>query len=126
MHHLNALGNNAYQWFELSSISPESIGSGLEKPGHILIDLLIISLKRQKFLMRKYFCFFLTRNNDGSISFVSKKSKCAGIMGYSGLLFNDENFNFSIKSNPIRLYHGKNDDVITFEQTINASQKLNP
>ena len=35
------------------------------------------------------------------------------------------NFNLSIKSKPpIRLYHGKNDDVIPFEQTINAYKKL--
>ena len=46
-------------------------------------------------------------------------------MGYSGLLFCDKDFDLSIKSKPpIRLYHGKNDDVIIFEQTVNASEKL--
>ena len=29
-------GNNSYQWFELSSISPESIGGGLKKAGPFL------------------------------------------------------------------------------------------
>ena len=54
-----------------------------------------------------------------------RSSKCAGIMGYSGLLFYDDNFELSIKSTPpVRLYHGKNDEIINFEQTVDASKKL--
>jgi len=54
-----------------------------------------------------------------------RESKCAGIMGYSGLLFCDEDFDVNIRCKPpIRLYHGKSDDIINFEQTINASKKL--
>ena len=54
-----------------------------------------------------------------------RNTSCAGIMGYSGLLFCDEDFDLTVKSKPpIRLYHGKSDDVINCEQTINASKKL--
>ena len=46
-------------------------------------------------------------------------------MGYSGLLFYDESFNKDVKSKfPVRLYHGKNDDIINFEQTVKASKVL--
>ena len=33
-------GENAYQWFDLTSISPETIGEGLKKAGPHLINLI--------------------------------------------------------------------------------------
>ena len=119
-------GNNAYQWFELSSISPESIGSGLEKAGPYLNGFIDHISKETKVPYKKIFFFSFSQGTMMALYHLCQRnSECAGIMGYSGLLFSDDNFNLSIKSKPpIRLYHGKNDDVIPFEQTISAYKKL--
>ena len=119
-------GNNAYQWFELTSISPESIGSGLEKAGPYLNRFIDHISKEKKVPHEKIFFVSFSQGTMMALYHLCKRSsKCAGIMGYSGLLFSDDNFNLRIKSKPpIRLYHGKNDDVIPFEQTINAYKKL--
>tara|TARA_X000000950_G_C13689110_1_gene567236 strand:- start:191 stop:844 length:654 start_codon:yes stop_codon:yes gene_type:complete len=119
-------GNNAYQWFELSSISPESIGSGLEKAGPYLNRFVDHISKETKVPHEKIFFVSFSQGTMMALYHLCKRnSECAGIMGYSGLLLCDENFDVSINSKPpIRLYHGKNDDVITFEQTISASSKL--
>ncbi len=119
-------GNNAYQWFELSSISPKNIGSGLDKAGPYLNGFIDHISKETKVPNSKIFFVSFSQGTMMALYHLCQRSsECAGIMGYSGLLFDDENFNLSIKSKPpIRLYHGKNDDIITFEQTINASKKL--
>ncbi len=119
-------GNDSYQWFELTSISPESIGSGLNKAGpylHNFIDH--ISLKYSIPFEKIFFVSFSQGTMMALYHLCQRESKSAGIMGYSGLLFDDKNFDLKIKSKfPVRLYHGKNDEIINFEQTIKASNKL--
>ena len=119
-------GNNAYQWFELSSISPESIGSGLKKAGPFLNEFIDNISKETKVPFEKIFFVSFSQGTMMALYHLCKRNtSCAGIMGYSGLLFCDEDFDLTVKSKPpIRLYHGKSDDIITFEQTINASKKL--
>ena len=46
-------------------------------------------------------------------------------MGYSGLLFENQNFDSQVLSKfPIKLYHGKQDDVINYDFTLKAYTKL--
>ena len=54
-----------------------------------------------------------------------RELKCGGLVGFSGLLFEDESFDKDVLSKfPITLYHGKNDEVINYEFTIKAYEKL--
>ena len=54
-----------------------------------------------------------------------RKNQCAGLLGYSGLLFENENFKSEIKSRfPIKLYHGKKDELINYQNSVEASKKL--
>ena len=119
-------GNNAYQWFELTSISPESIEDGLNKAGPYLNEVIDYISKKTKIPFEKIFFVSFSQGTMMALYHLCQRnSLCAGIMGYSGLLFCDENFDSNVKNRPpIRLYHGKNDDVIIFEQTVNASKKL--
>ena len=50
-------GENAYQWFELTSISPEKIGEGLKKAGPHLINL-IEDVKKEFSLVESQIAFF--------------------------------------------------------------------
>ena len=55
-----------------------------------------------------------------------RKKECAGLIGYSGLLYENESFSEEISSKfPIILYHGKKDQVIDYNFTLKAYQKLN-
>ena len=41
------------------------------------------------------------------------------------MLFQDKNFDSDVKSKfPIKLYHGKNDEVIDYSQTISSAEKF--
>ena len=119
-------GGDSYQWFELTSVSPEKIGEGLKKAGPYLnkfIDDLI--LQHTVTLNKIFFVTFSQGTMMGLYHLCKRSQSCAGIMGYSGLLFYDESFNKDVKSKfPVRLYHGKNDDIINFEQTVKASKVL--
>ena len=54
-----------------------------------------------------------------------RKKKCAGLIGYSGLLYEDDNFEKEINSKfPITLYHGKIDEVINYNFTLKAHERL--
>ena len=48
-------GNNAYQWFELTSISPESIEDGLNKAGPFLNEFIDYISKKTKIPFEKIF-----------------------------------------------------------------------
>ena len=62
-------GEEAYQWFDLTSIAPEKIGEGLEKAGPFLNNL-IEEVKSQFSLNDNQIFFFwiLSRGYDGVIS----------------------------------------------------------
>ena len=47
------------------------------------------------------------------------------MLGFSGLLYENENFKTELKSKfPIKLYHGKKDEVINFQFTKEAFEKF--
>ena len=59
---------NAYQWFELTSISPDSIGDGLKKAGPYLNDYIDHVSNTFKVKEKIFFCWVFSRNNDGALS----------------------------------------------------------
>ena len=117
---------NAYQWFELTSISPQSIGEGLEKAGPFLNEYIDHVSKTYKVNEKNiFFVGFSQGTMMGLYHLCKRKNQCAGLLGYSGLLFENENFNSEIKSRfPIKLYHGKKDELINYQNSVEASKKL--
>lgn len=117
---------NAYQWFELTSISPQSIGEGLEKAGPFLNEYIDHVSKTYKINEKNiFFVGFSQGTMMGLYHLCKRKNQCAGLLGYSGLLFENENFNSEIKSRfPIKLYHGKKDELINYQNSVEASKKL--
>ena len=117
---------NAYQWFELTSISPQSIGEGLEKAGPFLDEYIDHVSKTYKVNEKNiFFVGFSQGTMMGLYHLCKRKNQCAGLLGYSGLLFENENFKSEIKSRfPIKLYHGKKDELINYQNSVEASKKL--
>ena len=120
-------GEEAFQWFELTSIAPEKIGEGLEKAGPYLNNFIdnvseIYNLENKKIL----FVGFSQGTMMALYHLCKRKKECAGLIGYSGLLYENESFSEEISSKfPIILYHGKKDQVIDYNFTLKAYQKLN-
>ena len=117
---------NAYQWFELTSISPQSICEGLEKAGPFLNEYIDHVSRTYKVNEKNiFFVGFSQGRMMGLYHLCKRKNQCAGLLGYSGLLFENENFNSEIKSRfPIKLYHGKKDELINYQNSVEASKKL--
>ena len=117
---------NAYQWFELTSISPESIGNGLKKAGPYLNNYIDDVTKTYKIEDKNIFFVGFSQGTMMALYHLCKrKSQCAGLLGYSGLLFENESFQSEIKSKfPIKLYHGKKDELINYQNSVEASEKL--
>lgn len=117
---------NAYQWFELTSISPDSIGDGLKKAGPYLNDYIDHVSKTFKVEEKNIFFVGFSQGTMMALYHLCKReNRCAGLLGYSGLLFENENFKSEIKSKfPIKLYHGKKDELINYQNSIEASKKL--
>jgi len=117
---------NAYQWFELTSISPDSIGDGLKKAGPYLNDYINHVSNTYKVKEKNIFFVGFSQGTMMALYHLCKReNRCAGLLGYSGLLFENENFKSEIKSKfPIKLYHGKKDELINHQNSIEASEKL--
>ena len=119
-------GENAYQWFDLTSISPEKIGEGLKKAGPHLINL-IEDVKKEFSLVESQIAFFGFSQGAmmGLYHLCKRKQSCAGLLAYSGLLFDDKEFENEVSSKfPIRIFHGKDDEVIHYENSLNSYNKL--
>ncbi len=118
--------NDAFQWFDLTSIAPDKIGEGLIKAGPFLNEL-VEKIKIKFDLNDSQILFFGFSQGAmmGLYHLCKRKEPCAGLLAYSGLLFLDKNFENSILSKfPIRLYHGKNDEVIDSDNSIKSYEKL--
>ena len=117
---------DAYQWFDLTSIAPEKIGEGLEKAGPYLHNY--IENVKAKFSLGDEKIFFSTFSQGSMMAMYhlcKRKRNCGGLLAYSGLLFEDKNFDKNVVSKfPIRIYHGKNDEVIPYDNSIKAFKKF--
>ncbi len=119
-------GNNSFQWFELTSMAPEKIGEGLKKAGpHMNQYINRISSEFNLSDNKILFVGFSQGTMMALYHLFRRKKSCAGLIGYSGLLFEDEKMENELLSRfPIKLYHGKKDEVINYEFTVKAYKKL--
>ncbi len=119
-------GENAYQWFDLTSIAPEKIGEGLKKAGPYLTAL-IEDIKKEYSLVDSQIAFFGFSQGAmmGLYHLCKRKKSCAGLLAYSGLLFEDKEFENEVSSKfPIRIFHGKDDEVIHYGNSLNSYKTL--
>ena len=118
--------DDAFQWFDLTSIAPDKIGEGLNKAGPFLNEL--VEKIKIKFAFKDSQILFFGFSQGammGLYHLCKRKKPCAGLLAYSGLLFLDNDFENSILSKfPIRLYHGKNDEVIDSDNSVKSYDKL--
>jgi len=119
-------GGEAYQWFELTSIAPEKIGEGLNKAGPFLNNYIDHISENFKIDHTKILIVGFSQGTMMALHHLCKREKkSAGLVGYSGLLFENSNFDEEVLSKfPVRLFHGKQDEVINYEFTIKATAKL--
>ena len=119
-------GENSFQWFELQERTENEIYNGLKKIGPILNQFIDNLLKEYNLSIEDLFVVGFSQGTITALYHMNKREKaCAGIIGYSGLLFEDKDFENNIKSRPpILLYHGKNDSVIGFESSNSAKKRL--
>ena len=120
------LNQESFQWFDLTSIAPDKIGEGIFKAGPYLNDFIDEVINFYSIPSEKILFVGFSQGTMMALNHLCKREKpCAGIIGYSGLLFENEDFDKQIKSKfPISLFHGMNDEVINFEFSIKAFEKL--
>ncbi len=119
-------GGEAYQWFDLTSIAPEKIGEGLEKAGPFLNNF-IEGIKKKYSLEDEQIVFF--GFSQGAMMALyhlcKRKKKCAGLLAYSGLLYENENFDSDVNVKfPIRIFHGQDDEVVNSNYSTKAYEKF--
>ena len=121
-----AWGDESYQWFDLTSVAPEKIGEGINKAGPYLNGFIDNITNQYGIKMNKIIFFSFSQGTMMALYHLCKRQQsCAGLLGYSGLLYEDQNFEKEITSKfPISLFHGYNDEVIDYEYTVKAFKKL--
>ena len=119
-------GSESFQWFDLINRDEKEIKEGLKKAGPILNKYIDKLLLKHKLSEKKLIVVGFSQGTIMALYHMCKrKNSCGGIIGYSGMLFDDENYKKSIESRyPVFLYHGKNDNVINYESSIFAESKL--
>jgi len=117
---------DAFQWFDLTSIAPEKIGQGIKIAGPFLNDFIDQNIETYKIDENKIFYVGFSQGAMMALHHICKrKKKCAGILAYSGMLFENKDFDKEVISTfPIRLYHGIDDEVISSDFSAKANEKL--
>lgn len=116
--------SESYMWFDLSSHN--KLGEGLKLAGNYLMDYLD-EFKKKFSLQNSQIVFFgFSQGAMMSLYHLPKLSQnIAGLLAYSGLLFDDELFDKSLKSSfPVGIYHGKEDELIDSNYSLKCYQKL--
>ncbi len=113
-----------FQWFPLNKRTEDEIQNGLNdcEPYLNLFVEYILDLHKLKIEDLAVIGF-----SQGTIlslyNFTRRKNSCAGIIAFSGLFFNKHRNNHKINF-PILLHHGKNDEVINYNFSLNAEKDL--
>tara|TARA_X000001036_G_C20639144_1_gene790440 strand:- start:46 stop:714 length:669 start_codon:yes stop_codon:yes gene_type:complete len=114
----------SFMWFDLSSY--DKIGEGLKKAGTYLMDYLDEFKKKFSLENNQIVFFGFSQGAMMSLYHLPKLSKnIAGLLAYSGLLFDDKLFNKNINSTfPVGIYHGKEDELIDSNYSLKSTEKL--
>ena len=115
-----------FEWFKLFERTEEEIKKGLEEAGPYLYNFINEVLGKHKLESKDLLIVGFSQGTIMSLYHLNKKkNSCAGIIGYSGYLFENKNFTNEVKSKfPVFLYHGKNDEVINSDASEIAAKRL--
>ncbi|MDX1950175.1 MAG: prolyl oligopeptidase family serine peptidase [Rickettsiales bacterium] len=116
------MGEVGYQWFPLWGKSLPELIEGASKANEKLSAFIKENLQKYNL---DYSKLILIGFSQGCLMAVHAglhlPEKCLGVVGFSGAIISTDGFN----STPdICLIHGKDDDVVPFQQTIHAEKKL--
>lgn len=117
---------NGFKWFELMQRSKDEVKDGLIKAGPYLNNFIDEILDSNNLEMKNLIVIGFSQGTMLSLHHLNKRNEaCAGLIGYSGLLFENKEFVKEIKSRfPILLYHGLDDEIINYESSQSASENL--
>ena len=117
---------NAYQWFELTSISPDSIGDGLKKAGPYLNDYIDHVSKTFKVEEKNIFFVGFSQGTMLALHVVPRRDdEIAGLVAFSGRLLEPEALVDEVKCKPpVLLVHGDQDDVVPVQSLPSAVEGL--
>ena len=114
-----------FQWFKLLERNEVELKEGLNECVPYLDKFINHILEENKLEISDLAVFGFSQGTILALYHLLKRKKsCAGIIGCSGILYQDKeqkNYNSDI---PIFLYHGKKDLVIDFESSLKAKEKL--
>ena len=119
-------GVDSYQWFDLIERNEEEIKRGLLKIKPIVNQYLDEIILENEISESNMCIVGFSQGTIMALYHLTKRQKpCAGLIGYSGMLFNDQEFEKTIQCKfPILLYHGKNDPVISYQSSMEAKENL--
>ena len=119
-------GIDSYQWFDLAERNETEIKKGLLKIKPIINEYLDSVLIENNITEEKVCVVGFSQGTIMALYHLTKRDKaCAGVIGYSGMLFNDQDFERKIRCKfPILLYHGKNDPIISSSSSEIAKDTL--
>ena len=119
---INPLG---YQWFPLIDRTKKELEEGLQTAYPYVEEFTKKILKKHTLNFNNLFVVGFSQGTILSLyNFTKGKNQIGGIVGYSGLLYDNDNINQNEISFPILLYHGKDDEVINSNFTTEAEQIL--
>jgi phospholipase/carboxylesterase len=116
-----------YQWFSLSNYDPKIISPQIIKANDIVDEF--VSEQLQRFSLNFDNLFYIGFSQGSMMAMYNSlraKQKAAGVVAYSGKLILPTNLGESVNSKPpICLIHGTQDQVVPFDNMIEAKRVLN-
>ncbi|MHA1538957.1 MAG: alpha/beta hydrolase [Alphaproteobacteria bacterium] len=115
-----------YQWFSLVDRTPAVIFDFLKEVVPVLDRFINAELKKRDLTEKDLALVGFSQGTMMSLYVAPRRENCcAGILGYSGRLFGEENLTAEGKSKPpIMLIHGEADDVVPFASMAHAEAEL--
>jgi len=112
------INQSGYEWFDLMQTSPEKIIQEFEESLSKLDQLINQQLEEHRLLKKDLFLMGFSQGTMMSLQFaLASKEPVAGILGYSGKVYD---FNFLkkkiISKPPVILFHGNVDTIIPLEE----------
>ena len=113
-----------YQWFKLLERTEKELKNGLQECGPHLNSFIDHILEKHQLEIKDLLIVGFSQGTIISLHhLIRRKISCAGIIGFSGLYFEEKELNVSVNF-PILLYHGKDDQVIGCESSQKAEKLL--
>ena len=116
---------SGFQWFKLLERNEKELEKGLSECGPYIEKFIDQKLKDNNLDIADLAVFGFSQGTMVALNHLLKRKKsCAGIIGHSGILFQEEGLKNCNSNIPILLYHGKEDQVISYEYSLEAKKNL--